>query len=461
MDKIYFLGIGGIGMSAIAKYYNHEGMKVAGYDRTPSKITDMLANEGIDIHFEDSPALFDSFTGGDTENTLVIYTPAIPATLGEINHIREKGYRMVKRSRALGEITSGKKCYAVAGTHGKTGTSTLLAHIFTDSGTGCSAFLGGLSKNYGSNLLLYKNDIIVAEADEFDRSFLQLHPDTAVITATDADHLDIYGDLGTIRQAFSEFASQVTGTLILKSGITLDTTNVKARIMRYGIAGNNGETLPEFFADNIRPAEDGEFTFDLHLNGEKVTGCILGIPGRVNIENAVAASAAAYTAGIPADKIAAALASFKGVERRFDVRHKGRFTYIDDYAHHPEELRATIKSIRGIYPEKTLTGIFQPHLYTRTRDFADGFAEVLSLLDHILLLDIYPARELPIEGVTSGMIAEKIHAASGKTAIILKKEDIIPYLKEKSPELLVTFGAGDIDRLVPAITALYEEMENA
>lgn len=456
--KVYFLGIGGIGMSAIALYFHRNGDKVAGYDRTPGPVTESLGKEGIQVHFEDRPDLLEEFTGHDTADTLVIYTPAVPESLNELEHARKNGYRIIKRSRALGEIASGKRCLAVAGTHGKTGTSTLLAHLMTEAGNGCSAFLGGISKNYGSNLLTCRNDIIVAEADEFDRSFLQLFPETAVITSTDADHLDIYGNLASIRRSFSDFASQTSGNLIIRKGIAIDLSAAKAKAWTYGVLEEDGEC--DFHAYGIRREHDGEFSFSMNLNGTVLEGCRLGIPGKINIENAVAASAAAVLSGADPEKLPAALASFRGVKRRFDVRYRGKCIYIDDYAHHPTELAATIESIKEIYPDRKLTGIFQPHLFTRTRDFADGFAESLSMMDRIILLDIYPARELPIEGISSEMLAEKIHSLSGKTATVVDRNDLLDTVRRESPELLVTFGAGDIDRFAEPLSSMLKEMEN-
>ena len=463
IDRIYLLGIGGIGMSAIAKYYHAKGLKVAGYDRTPSKITAQMQESGIPVHFEDRPDIFIDFSKSERERTLVIYTPAIPETLEELRYIRNENYRLIKRSMALGEIAKDMKCYAVAGTHGKTGTSTLLAHIFKSSGTGCTAFLGGISKNYGSNLIIGNNDIIVAEADEFDRSFLQLYPEAAAITSADADHLDIYGNIESIRGAFLEFAKHVSGTVIIKKGVGINLKGATAKILEYctlGI-GERPEGIPaDFYAFDIHDEGEGNFTFSMDFQGERITGCRLGIPGLVNIENAVAASALAFTYGISPEKIREALKTFSGVERRFDIRHKGGKIYIDDYAHHPEELRATIGSVREIFPDRKLTGVFQPHLYTRTRDFADDFAKVLGMLDNIILLDIYPARELPIPGVTSGMLIEKIKKFSGKDAVLLKKDELISLFNKEIPELLVTFGAGDIDRLVPVITEIYDKADN-
>ena len=392
-SNIYFIGIGGIGMSAIARYYHQKGLKVTGYDKTPSELTLALENEGIEVHYEDNI----DFIPKDVENTLVVYTPAVPKDMGELVYVQEKGYRVIKRSRTLGEIAQGQRCLAVAGTHGKTTTSTLLAHIFHDSKEGCSAFLGGISKNHDTNLLVSENNTIVAEADEFDRSFLQLFPEIAVITSMDADHLDIYSDISNMHDAFKAFASQVSGTVITKLGLPICQEDTKADILRYSY----DDSKADFFAGNITVDECGYFTFDLHWPGGTIKDCKVGIPGWINVENAVAASAIALTYGLDPEKVKAALASFQGVKRRFDIHlNTPQCSYIDDYAHHPKEIAAAVSSMREIFPGRRLTAIFQPHLYTRTRDFADEFAQALSQVDKLILLDIYPAREEPIPGVT-------------------------------------------------------------
>ncbi|MBO4657792.1 MAG: UDP-N-acetylmuramate--L-alanine ligase [Bacteroidales bacterium] len=438
-DNYYFLGIGGIGMSAIARYFKHDGRNVSGYDRTPSPLTAKLEQEGIEVHYEDRPDLIPF----DIDNTFVIYTPAIPEDLEEFKYIREKGYAICKRSKALGQITAGKDCLAVAGTHGKTTTSTLLAHILTCGEDGCSAFLGGISKNYHTNLLLSHSDDIVVEADEFDRSFLQLHPLVAVITAIDADHLDIYGDYQSVMDAFEQFASQIVagGTLILKNGVPMPTERVKAKVLRYSF-----DTPCDFYASDIKPLPFGRFDFTLNYPGGKIEHCTVGIPGWVNVENAVAASAAALSHGIAPRIIKNALASFQGVERRIDIHFSSdKHAYVDDYAHHPNEIRAAISSIRDIFPGRKITGIFQPHLYTRTRDFADDFAAALSGLDSLIMLPIYPAREEPIEGVNSEMILDKVTIGD---KMIVSKEELMKTVAGKDVDVLVTFGAGDIDRFV-------------
>ena len=442
--NIYFIGIGGIGMSAIARYYHYKGLKVSGYDKTPSELTAALESEGIEVHYEDNI----SFIPKDVENTLVVYTPAIPADMGELVYVQENGYRVIKRSRTLGEIAQGQRCLAVAGTHGKTTTSTLLAHIFQNSEEGCSAFLGGISKNYDTNLLVSRTPVIVAEADEFDRSFLQLFPEIAVITSMDADHLDIYSDISNMHEAFKAFASQVSGTVIAKYGLPIEPEDTKAQILRYAY----DDARADFYASGIKIDECGYFTFDLNWPDGTVKDCRVGIPGWVNVENAVAASAIALTYGLDPEKVKKALSSFQGVKRRFDIHlNTPGCAYIDDYAHHPKEISAAISSMRDIFPGRRLTAIFQPHLYTRTRDFADEFAEALSGVDKLILLDIYPAREEPIPGVTSEIIFEKVTAPE---KVIMKKEELMEYLQNEPVDTLITFGAGNIDRYIRPITEM-------
>ena len=448
--NIYFIGIGGIGMSAIARYYNAKGFRVSGYDKTPSPLTHALENEGIEVHYEDNT----SYVPKDIETTLVVYTPAIPKDMGELVYVQENGYRVIKRSRMLGEITQGQRCMAVAGTHGKTTTSTLLSHIFTASGEGCSAFLGGISKNYGSNLLIHQNDVVVVEADEFDRSFLQLYPEIAVITSMDADHLDIYGDESHIREAFKAFASQVSGTVIVKKGLDITAEDTEAKILTYSY----NDPSADFHAVLTEGDGNGRSHFDLHWPGGVIRDCMVGIPGWVNIENAVAASAIGLTYGLDPERIKEALAGFSGVRRRFDIRLENeRCIYIDDYAHHPREIAASLTSIRGNYPGRKLTAIFQPHLYTRTRDFAEGFAEALSHADRLILLDIYPAREEPIPGVTSEIIFDGV---SLEDKILLRKEELMRHLESlEAPqnEVYMTIGAGDIDRFVEPLAELLKK----
>lgn len=435
-------------MSAIARYFKFKGFGVGGYDKTPSELTLALEKEGIAVHYEDRPDLIPT----DTEKTLVVYTPAIPQDLKEMVHVRENGYTLMKRAQVLGELTRMglQRCLAVSGTHGKTTTSTLLAHIFTSSGEGCSAFLGGISKNYDSNLLMSHSPAVVVEADEFDRSFHQLTPEISVITAMDADHLDIYGDLEHVEESFRKFASLTTGTVIAKIGLPISAKDTSARLMSYSY----DDAGADFHASDIRVDECGYFTFNLCHPSGVIADCRLGVPGWVNVENAVAASAIALCYGLAPMKIKAALATFKGVKRRFDIHvNRPGLAYIDDYAHHPNELSSAISSIREIFPGRKLTAVFQPHLYTRTRDFADEFAQALSKVDKLILLDIYPAREEPIPGVTSETIFGKVTAPQ---KVLLKKEELMDYLSHEEIDILITFGAGNIDRFVPEITRMLE-----
>ncbi len=445
-SNIYFIGIGGIGMSAIARYYKFKGLNVSGYDRTETELTRKLCAEGIGVHYTDSPEMIPA----DIDDTLVVYTPAIPEDLQELVTVREKGYKVVKRSRMLGEITDGQVCLAVSGTHGKTTTSTLAAHILTQSGEGCSAFLGGISKNYGTNLLMSANNVVVAEADEFDRSFLQLHPEIAVVTAMDADHLDIYGDLEHVQEAFRNFASQVSGAVIKKIGLPLEASDTPAKLYTYSLDNPRAD----FYASDIRLQPDGHFIFDLNHPGGVIKDIRLGTLGWVNVENCVAASAICLLHGTEPESIRAAAESFVGVRRRLDVHvNRPGLTYIDDYAHHPAELATAISSLKQIFPSRTVTGIFQPHLYTRTRDLAVGFANSLSLLDELILLDIYPAREEPIEGVTSEIIFKDVTCPKR----MMHKEELMDYLAGRDLDVLATFGAGDIDRFVEPITEMLEQ----
>ncbi len=444
MKNVYFIGIGGIGMSALARYYRFKGYRVSGYDRTPSDLTFALEREGIDVHYQDRPDLLPD----DKNETLVVYTPAIPADLQELVKARQEGYLLLKRSRTLGEIARGQRCLAVAGTHGKTTTSTLLAHILTQSGEGCSAFLGGISRNYNTNLLTSENETIVAEADEFDRSFLQLFPEIAVITAVDPDHLDIYGDYAHVVEAFKAFASQVSGTVIAKKGTPIGPEDTRARVLSY----HYSDSTADFYPVNPHPDACGYFQYDLHTPAGLVEGIRVGAPGWVNCENSVAAAAVALTYGIDPEAVKEAIGSFEGVKRRLEVHlNTPHLSYIDDYAHHPAELASAISSMRDIFPGRRLTAIFQPHLYTRTRDFAAEFAQSLSLVDKLILLDIYPAREEPIPGVTSEMIFKDVTAAE---KVLLKKEELMDYLAEEPLDVLVSFGAGNIDRFIEPITAL-------
>ena len=443
----YFIGIGGIGMSAIARYFKFKGLNVAGYDKTESELTDTLQKEGIDVHYVDNV----DFIPKDIANTLVVYTPAIPHDLKELNYVMDNGYNVFKRSKVLGEITDGERCLAVSGTHGKTTTSTLTAHILDESGEGCSAFLGGISKNYGTNLLMSHTPTVVVEADEFDRSFLQLHPEIAVITAMDADHLDIYGDLEHVHEAFKAFASQVSGTVIAKLGLDITSKDTNAKILRY----HYNDPKADFYARNPQPDKLGYFSFDIVWPGGVIEGVKCGTPGWVNVENSVAAAAICLTYGLKPEAIKHAIGTFQGVKRRLDIHvNTEKISYIDDYAHHPKELSTAISSMRDIFPGRKLTAIFQPHLYTRTRDFADDFAAALSKVDKLILLDIYPAREEPIPGVTSEIIFDKVTAPE---KVMLHKEELMGYLEKEPVDVLITFGAGNIADFIAPITELLEK----
>lgn len=443
----YFIGIGGIGMSAIARYFKFKGLNVAGYDKTESELTDTLQKEGIDVHYVDNV----DFIPKDIENTLVVYTPAIPHDLKELKYVMDNGYNVFKRSKVLGEITDGERCLAVSGTHGKTTTSTLTAHILDESGEGCSAFLGGISKNYDTNLLMSHTPTVVVEADEFDRSFLQLHPEIAVITAMDADHLDIYGDLEHVHEAFKAFASQVSGTVIAKLGLDITSKDTNAKILRY----HYNDPKADFYARNPQPDKLGYFSFDIVWPGGVIEGVKCGTPGWVNVENSVAAAAICLTYGLKPEAIKHTIGTFQGVKRRLDIHvNTEKISYIDDYAHHPKELSTAISSMRDIFPGRKLTAIFQPHLYTRTRDFADDFAAALSKVDKLILLDIYPAREEPIPGVTSEIIFDKVTAPE---KVMLHKEELMGYLEKEPVDVLITFGAGNIADFIAPITELLEK----
>ncbi len=446
--NIYFIGIGGIGMSALARYFLHEGKAVAGYDRTPSPLTDQLQAEGAAVHFEDDvekiPAPF-----RDPATTLVIYTPAVPADHSELNWVLGNGFTVEKRSRALGHLTKGKYVMAIAGTHGKTTTTTLTAWLNHAAGGGGSAFLGGISRNFDSNMVLGEGPRLAVEADEFDRSFLQLHPDVAVITSTDADHLDIYGTVEAMREAFAQFASQVKGAVVAKLGAQLDFCG-PADLYRYSY-----DKPCDFYVRNVQPVGGGHFSFDLVTPSEVVAGCRLGVPGWVNIENAVAASSLLWLAAraegraFDHEMLRAALEGFRGVKRRFEfyINRPDR-VYMDDYAHHPAELHAAITSLRGMFPGREITAVFQPHLYSRTNDFYAEFARELSLADRVALMPIYPAREEPMPGVDSEMIARLVTVPCE----IVHKDDITRWLAARPGlDVVATFGAGDIDRYCDAI----------
>lgn len=449
LKTVYFIGAGGIGMSALVRYFLSKGKKVAGYDRTPSELTQKLNEEGAAIHYEENTALIpDDFK--QPETTLIIYTPAIPANHQELTYFRENGFEIQKRAQVLGMLTRTERGMCVAGTHGKTTTSTMAAHLLHQSHVTCNAFLGGISKNYGTNLLLSdKSDLVVIEADEFDRSFHWLTPYATVITATDSDHLDIYGTHEAYVESFRKYTSLIRpdGYLIIKKGIDLQ-PDVQPGVTVYTYSNDEGD----FHAENIRIA-NGEITFDFISPLGNIADIRLGVPVYVNIENGVAAMALAQIGGATAEEIRTAMATFQGVDRRFDFKIKNdRIVLLSDYAHHPAEIRQSVTSIRTLYPDKKITAIFQPHLYTRTRDFYKEFADSLSLLDEVILLDIYPAREQPIPGITSQLIYDNLRPGIEKC--LCKKEDLLDLLKNKHLEVLITLGAGDIDNYIPQISEL-------
>jgi UDP-N-acetylmuramate--alanine ligase len=452
----YFLGIGGIGMSALARFFHHYGKRVHGYDKTSGDITMRMEAEGIRCYYDENLArLKEILQHYSKSEVLVIYTPAVPSDHKEFVFLKNGGYSMKKRAEVLGDISAEFRTIAIAGTHGKTTTTTMVTHLLKSSGLNCFSFMGGISKNYDTNLVLGdlqdKNSWLVVEADEYDRSFLHLSPTIAIITSTDADHLDIYGDASSVKEGYALFAGKLKtgGTLIVKKTVDND-LSLKINRQVYSL---NLDT--EYCARGIT-VSGPEFRYDIVSPSGDIKDVILGLPGMHNVENSIAAVAAAQAAGIGAEQIREALRSFKGVKRRFDYRvNNQRVVYIDDYAHHPEELKATISSARTIYPGKKITGVFQPHLFTRTRDFADGFAKSLDLLDECLLLDIYPAREKPIPGVSSGWLLSKMTITAKR---LVTKEELPRLLKEHPPEVLLTMGAGDIDRLVEPIEKVLNEI---
>ncbi len=455
--NVFFLGIGGIGMSALARFYMHEGYSVAGYDRTSTPLTRALEQEGAQVHYQDAVSNIPAaFAGADT---FVVWTPAIPADSPELNYFRTNGNKMLKRSQALGHIAENKFVMAVAGTHGKTTTTTLTAWLNHRAGLdkgiiGCgSAFLGGISKNFNSNLVLGRGDRLAVEADEYDRSFLTLYPDIAVITAADPDHLDIYGTHEAVKQAFGQFISQIKpgGALILKLGVDVPLNNKKITVYRYSM-----DRPCDFHAKNIVLQSGGHYTFDLVTPTGTIQNCTLGIPGLINIENAVAAAAMLFIAGADENALKQALAEFSGVRRRFDFYiNTPQKVYMDDYAHHPEELRAAIGSLKAMFPDRKLTAIFQPHLYTRTQDLYREFAEVLSMADHVILLPIYPAREEPIPGVDSELIGKHMTAPWE----IVPKERIAERIGRIPTDVVATFGAGDIENYCQPIAETLKNKE--
>lgn len=452
IKAVYFIGAGGIGMSALVRYFLSKGKKVGGYDRTPSELTEKLKEEGADIHYEENTDLIPA-DFREATTTLVVYTPAIPAEHKELIYFRNNGFEIQKRAQVLGMLTRTEKGMCVAGTHGKTTTSTMAAHLLHQSHVKCNAFLGGISKNYGTNLLLdEESPYVVIEADEFDRSFHWLTPYATVITAVDSDHLDIYGTREAYLESFRKYTSLIRpdGYLIIKKGLEL-VPDVQPGVSIYTYSTEEGD----FHAENIRIA-NGEICFDYVSPLGNIQDIQLGVPVYVNIENGVAAMALAQIGGADAEEIRKAMASFNGVDRRFDFKLKtDRMVFLSDYAHHPAEIKQSVSSIRTLYPDKKITAVFQPHLYTRTRDFYKEFADSLSLLDEVILLDIYPARELPIPGVSSQLIYD--HLRPGIQKSLCKKEDLMNVLAGKTLEVLITLGAGDIENYVPQIYEMLKD----
>lgn len=450
LHSVYFLGIGGIGMSAIARWFNHIGIPVYGYDKTPSPLTALLGQEGMQITYVDEVDTLPHTLVSNKEQSLVVWTPAIPKDSKLLGYFRAEGFALKKRSEVLGMITASMYAVAVAGTHGKTTTSSMVAHLLKHAGRNVAAFLGGVTQNYESNLILSDDKgedapIVVVEADEFDRSFLRLHPNIAVVTSVDPDHLDIYGDDQHLKEGFAEFIKLIDpkGRLyIQKNALANLGSTPSLTTIPYGIQAG------DIYAENVN-AGIASFSFDYTSASQRIPDLVIHMPGFHNVENALAAIGVALQLGLSEQQIRDGLASFRGVKRRFEILHQeeGK-VYIDDYAHHPEEIRAFLKSVKAMYPANKLTAVFQPHLYTRTRDFAEGFSSALSLADEVVLLDIYPARELPLPGVNSEMLLEKITA--GRKSV-QSKEGLIGYLEANQPEVLVTVGAGDIDRLVQPI----------
>jgi len=453
IKNVYFLGIGGIGMSALARYFKYSGRNVAGYDRTRTALTDALQSEGIDVHFEDDVRYIPS--KWNPAETLAVFTPALPDEHKELSWFREKPIGLLKRAKVLGMVCNEKNCIAVSGTHGKTTVSTMTATILKETENGCGAFLGGISKNFGSNLLLppEESDWIIAEADEFDRSFLHLYPRLALVTSLDADHLDIYGDKTKIVESFIKFISQIKpgGTLVIKEDVDLDVQKTNAEVLTYSLNGP-----ADFHAKNLRlSGEGGAYFFDIKTPDGIIANCRLNYPGLINVENAIASAALAFLSGASANEIKGGLEKYQGVIRRFDVRYKSeKQIYIDDYAHHPAELKAAIQSVKALYPNRQVTGIFQPHLFSRTRDFAGDFAASLDLLDEAVLVPVYPAREEPIKGVSSELIFNKM---KNEHKFLVEKNEVPGLLKERHTNVVITMGAGDIDSISGEITDVLKQ----
>ena len=451
IKAVYFVGAGGIGMSAIARYFLNKGMTVAGYDKTPSELTHNLEKEGMQIHYEENVNAIPQECR-DASHTLIIYTPAIPAEHKELVFFRERGFDIQKRAQVLGTLTRTHKGLCVAGTHGKTSTSTMCAHIMHQSSVDCNAFLGGISKNYGTNYILSESDYVVIEADEFDRSFHWLRPWMSVITATDPDHLDIYGTKEAYLESFRHYSTliQPGGALIIRKGLEMK-AEVQEGVRVYEYSRDEGD----FHAENIK-IENGGITFNFVSPIENVPNVTLGQPIPINIENGVAAMAMAQLNGCTADELRNGMATYGGVDRRFDFKIKdSRHVFLSDYAHHPKEIYQSAKSMRELYKDRKITAIFQPHLYTRTRDFYKDFASALSQLDEVVLCDIYPAREQPIPGVTSKLIYDNL--AEGVEKSMIRKEDVLDFVRSRDFDVLIVLGAGDLDNYVPQIAEIIKQ----
>ena len=448
--RFYFIGVGGIGMSGLARYFRRRGAEVAGYDRTPSELTNQLQSEGIDVQFNEDPRMIPvEFQDASAAEVMVVRTPAVPVTSPLLRYWEDRGARILKRADVLGMVTEDKRTVAVAGTHGKTTVSTMIAHLLTVGKVRCNAFLGGIAANYGTNVLLNDDAVVnVVEADEYDRSFLKLCPSESVITAMDPDHLDIYGTPEAMFDAYAQFAILCDGPVLVHERIAHHFTEL-SQVTTYAL-GSNG--VPR--AADIRVV-NGAYEFDLYAEGQVLQGLRLGMPGRHNVENAIAACTIALRMGVTPELLREGLANFRGVSRRFETRIAGPgVVFIDDYAHHPKELDACIGSLREMYPGKRITGIFQPHLFTRTRDLASDFGRSLAALDELILLDIYPAREEPIQGITSQWLLDQVPMDN---KVVCTRDALLDLLKDRPIEVLLTVGAGDIDRSVPAIERLLNE----
>ncbi len=448
--RFFFIGVGGIGMSGLARYFRRRGAEVAGYDRTPSELTNQLQSEGIEVQFNEAPGLIpEAYRNAAVGDVMVVRTPAVPLSSPLLKYWEEKGARILKRADVLGMVTEDKPTVAVAGTHGKTTVSTMLAHLLTTGKVTCNAFLGGISANYGTNVLLSDDAVVnVVEADEYDRSFLKLCPARSIITAMDPDHLDIYGTPEAMFDAYTQFAVQCDGPLLVHERIAAHFAE-RTQVATYAL-DSKGEPR----AENVR-VQDGAYRFDLVAEGHTLRDLQLGMPGRHNVENAIAAGTVALSLGVSPDALRAGLASFRGVSRRFETRVRGpRVVFVDDYAHHPKELDACLGSIRELYPGRKVTGIFQPHLFTRTRDLAADFARSLAAVDELMLLEIYPAREEPLPGITSAWLLEQVPLDKKS---VVAREALVGMLASRELDVVVTMGAGDIDRLVPSIERMIND----